>query len=329
MSRTLENPRGKTVIQPSEQQCMTDRRKLADSAVLAAARQQRADHVRHLVVTGLRWWAHARAACVVAAIALGSAALVIGYATLLSWEGVPASALTLSAVLLASTVSSIAGFAFSAVCGAMLLQTMSDPVQVVEIMMVCSIAIQSLSVLVLWRGIDWRVLLPFLVGGAVGLPFGVWLLMHVGHVGFREVIGVLLIGYAAYALVKQPISIGTRGALVDACVGFVGGITGGLAAFPGAAVTIWCGMMGWEKQQQRGIYQPFILIMQILALTLIELMRGSATGGTRFHLDPLQFIPAALLGTWLGLMIFRRISEKLFARMVNLLLIVSGIGLVV
>jgi uncharacterized protein len=59
------------------------------------------------------------------------------------------------------------------------------------------------------------------------------------------------------------------------------------------------------------------------------LMRGSATGGTRFHLDPLQFIPAALLGTWLGLMIFRRISEKLFARMVNLLLIVSGIGLVV
>ncbi len=36
-------------------------------------------------------------------------------------------------------------------------------------------------------------------------------------------------------------------------------ITGGLAGFPGAFVTIWCGLKGWDKAHQRGVYQPFIL----------------------------------------------------------------------
>jgi uncharacterized membrane protein YfcA len=35
-------------------------------------------------------------------------------------------------------------------------------------------------------------------------------------------------------------------------------------------------------------------------------------------------IPASLLGTRLGLALYRRISDAQFARMVNLLLIVSG-----
>ena len=50
MSRTLDNPRGRAVVQPF------------DSTVLAAVRQRRADHVRHLVITGLRWWLSLRAA---------------------------------------------------------------------------------------------------------------------------------------------------------------------------------------------------------------------------------------------------------------------------
>jgi hypothetical protein len=36
---------------------------------------------------------------------------------------------------------------------------------------------------------------------------------------------------------------------------------GGLAEFPGAFVTIWCGLNGWDKARQRGVYQPFILGM--------------------------------------------------------------------
>jgi uncharacterized membrane protein YfcA len=262
-------------------------------------------------------------------IAAGSAALIAAYAMLLSWAGIPASGPALLVVLLAATLSSIAGFAFSAICGVMLLQMIDDPVRAVEIMMLCSIAIQSLSVTLLWRDIDWRGLAIFVIGGAIGLPVGVWMLLHLGHAGFRQAIGGLLTCYAAWVLFQRPLVVQSASRMADLGVGFLGGITGGLAGFPGAAVTVWCGMRGWDKRRQRGTYQPFILIMQIMALPLIHFMKPSPVGGFGTDLALLQFVPAALLGTWFGLAIFGRLSDRVFAITVNLLLLASGVGLLV
>ena len=270
-----------------------------------------------------------RAMLAAIAMTLLSAAIVISYAVLLPRDNLSSSAPALGAVLLASTLSSIAGFAFSAICGVMLLHMMSDPLQVVETMMVCSIAIQSLSVTALWRDIEWRELLTFLAGGTIGLPLGVWLLLNLGHAGFREAVGTLLTAYAAYALLKRPVTIKSGSNLMDASVGFLGGITGGLAGFPGATVTIWCGMRGWDKRRQRGVYQPFILVMQVLALLLIQITRPAITRSIGPSLVPLEFVPVALLGTWFGLAIFRRLSDRTFTLTVNLLLLASGIGLLV
>jgi uncharacterized membrane protein YfcA len=304
-----------------------DVRQISDAAWLERARQQRADALKALVRRLFALPVRARVLLTGAATTGASIGLIAAYVALLSYEGVPASAPALAAVLLASTVSSVVGFAFSAVSGAMLLRLISDPVQVVEIMMVCSIAIQSFSVLLLWRDIDWRRLVPFVLGGIVGLPMGVWILLHLPQAWFKETIGVLLTAYAAYALLKRPVVLRINSVVADACVGFTGGITGGLAAFPGAAVTIWCGTKGWDKRQQRGINQPFILIMQVLALWLIVTMRGSIHLG--FDFDALEFVPAALLGTWFGLAIFKRLSDQSFTRLVNMLLLVSGVGFMV
>jgi uncharacterized membrane protein YfcA len=196
-------------------------------------------------------------------------------------------------------------------------------------MITCSIAIQSVSVLVLWRDIDWRRLVIFLAGGIIGLPVGVWLLLNLGPLWFKEAIGKLLVVYAAFRMLKRSWILESDRNVADAFCGFLGGITGGLAGFPGAAVTIWCGMRGWDKRRQRGIYQPFILSMQVLALVLIRFMLSSVTHGGGLDLDLLQFVPAALLGTSFGLAIFRRLSDRSFALTVNVLLLASGVGLLV
>jgi uncharacterized protein len=230
------------------------------------------------------------------------------------------------AIFFASALSSIAGFAFSAICGAMLFHLMSGQVRIVETMMVCSIAIQALSVWALRGSIDWRVLPAFLMGGLVGLPAGVWLLLNLSQRVYVQGMGVLLALYGLYMLFRRPIYLRRDfGALGDAAAGVFGGITGGLAGFPGALVTMWCGVKGWDKRRQRSVYQPFILIMQIAALIAIHLMRGRGSAG----LDPVvwAYIPAALLGTWCGLALFARLTDRQFTMVVNLLLIVSGMGL--
>jgi hypothetical protein len=232
------------------------------------------------------------------------------------------------AVFAASVVSSVAGFAFSAICGAMLLHLVDDPVHGVQIMMVCSIAGQSMMVWSLRRDIDWRQVSVFLAGAAFGLPLGVMALLAL-KAKFGIAIGLLVILYAVIMLVRPSGRLRVQNPLLDALVGFLGGITGGAAAFPGAFVTIWCGLKGWSKERQRALYQPFILIAQIAALVLLQAMSASSGKPLGVGLDSLTCVPAMLLGTVLGLAFFRRLNDRQFQIAVNLLLIVSGASLVV
>jgi uncharacterized membrane protein YfcA len=257
-----------------------------------------------------------------------SLTFLVAEGAVLSAQGMAPVAVALVAVLAASTVSSIAGFAFSAVCGAMLFHLMDNPIAAVQVMIVCSIAIQLFSVVALWRKIDWSSLPVFLAGGVLGLPAGVYLLLHLHTAVYRDLIGGLLVVYGGYLLLSRPMPPLRTGPFADAFAGFLGGLTGGLAGFPGAFVTIWCGLKGWDKARQRGVYQPFILAMQPITLMAIHLMRPYSAAMAQLDWKTLAFVPAAVLGAWFGLRIFNRLSDRQFRLALNALIIVSGIGLI-
>jgi uncharacterized protein len=90
----------------------------------------------------------------------------------------------------------------------------------------------------------------------------------------------------------------------------------------------------WHRTQaramtrQRGVYQPFNLGMQPVTLVVIYLMRPSSSTAPPLDWATLAFVPAALLGAWFGLRIFKRLSDRQFEFVVNALLILSGIGLI-
>jgi uncharacterized protein len=263
-------------------------------------------------------------AVVVGTLGLG---FVFVEAAMLWLQGQQRMAVALMAILIASAASSIAGFAFSAICGALLFHLIDNPVYAVQVMIVCSIAMQLLGVAALWQSIEWRALPLFLIGGVLGVPAGAYLLLHLPTGLYRDVIGGLLVGYGCYMLLRWPTRSLRTGPLADVGAGFLGGFTGGLAGFPGAFVTIWCGLKGWDKARQRGVYQPFILCMQPVSLIAIHLMRPSSSTAAQLDWNMLAFIPAALLGTWFGLRIFRHLSDRQFQIAVNLLLVAAGAGL--
>ncbi len=293
-------------------------------AALNVARQRRAEHVRGLfgrlrarpgAANSLAHW-----------LALAGASLLC--AVLVAQRGFHIEAIML-AVGLAALLSSIAGFAFSAICGAMLFHLSHDPVQVVQIMITCSIANQAAMTLGMRRDIDWQGLSVYLAGGAFGLAIGVWSLLHADRALYIPTLGVFLLAYGAYMLLRKPMIIRPQHGALDFGMGVLGGVTGGAAGFPGAAVTIWCGTKGWEKARQRAVYQPFILIMQVAALLAISLARRSGTGAVGFDMNDLLFIPVSLLGTALGMTLYRRMTDSQFARVVNVFLVVSGLSYIV
>ena len=266
------------------------------------------------IATTLRW--------------VGLVVAVLAAATLGACSGV-AEPTVMGAILLAATISSVAGFAFSAICGAMLFHLVAVPVEVVQIMMVCSIANQASMTWALRRDVTWRDLSPYLAGAAMGVPAGVLMLLHANHARYIAALGVLLIAYGTWMLAGRRFTIARPRVWIDLVAGFCGGVTGGAAAFPGAPVAICCGAKDWGKTRQRAAFQPFILAVQVVALVAISLARPHGALGAGFDAGNLLYVPASLLGTALGMLCFGRVSDGGFARAVNLLLIVSGVSFVV
>jgi hypothetical protein len=86
-----------------------------------------------------------------------------------------------AAVFTAAAISSVAGFAFSAICGAILFHLIDDAVAAVQTMMICSVAGQSYMVWWLRRQVEWRPL----EGMDEGTSKGAVSTVHPHHPGRR------------------------------------------------------------------------------------------------------------------------------------------------
>src|ERR1700712_3476526 len=79
------------------------------------------------------------------------------------------------AVFAGAFVSGLAGFAFSAVAGAILLRIF-QPLEAVPLMMACSVGVQAANRWALRKNIQWRGSLLLIAGGALGIPIAIHLL---------------------------------------------------------------------------------------------------------------------------------------------------------
>jgi uncharacterized membrane protein YfcA len=227
-------------------------------------------------------------------------------------------------IFIAASVSSTVGFAFSAIAAAMIFHFVPDHVAAVQTMMVASIALQAYSVASLYRTISWRACAPFLTGGIVTIPVGIYLLLHIRADVYVIGIGLGVALYGLYMFFRSAPQVTRGGMVADVAVGALGGLTGPLAAFPGAFLSIWCGMRGWDKVTQRCIYQPYILILQVLTLAALSFASERAA----FNAEVIVYAAPAVAGAWLGLRVFQKLTDVQFHRFVNLALIVSGVALV-
>ena len=103
-------------------------------------------------------------------------------------------------------VSSLAGFAFSAAAGAVLLHMLA-PIEAVPLMMACSIAVQVTTLWALRHNMQWKGSAVLILGGIVGIPPAVYLLQNAEITIFRIAFGALVATYAAYMLFRPTLSI--------------------------------------------------------------------------------------------------------------------------
>ena len=232
-------------------------------------------------------------------------------------------ALFLSSTFLAAFVAGVSGFAFALVAASVWLHVFT-PLETVTLTITYGIIVQSYGAWKLRHALRWPRLWPFVLGGGPGVAIGVLVLRWANPAHMRMVIATFLVLYSLYGLLRPTLKPVRAGAVADATVGFVGGMLGAMAGFPGILVVIWCGLRGWTKDEQRAVFQP--VSVALLAMGAAAL---AASGSIDRHTVELFFIglPALALGTWAGFALYGRIDDEKFRKIVLMLLLASGLFL--
>src|SRR5207248_11475023 len=101
----------------------------------------------------------------------------------------------------AAFVTGLAGFAFGIVAAAVWLHFLA-PAQAAALIVAFGLIVQGVSVWKLRRAIKWPRLLPFLIGGVIGVPIGAELLRWTDPGNLRMAVGAILMLFSLYSLFR-------------------------------------------------------------------------------------------------------------------------------
>lgn len=169
-----------------------------------------------------------------------------------------------------------------------------------------------------------RRLLRFLLPGLLGVPIGLSLLDVIDAGSLRIAIAILLIIYGAYFGFRSALpAFSRRTPWIDASVGLTGGVLGGAASVSGAIPAMWLSIRPWTKSETRAVLQPYNVA--ILGTTVCLLFFKGAYDQTSLS-ALLITIPTGLIAAQIGIMVFGKLSDTGFRRLLIILTLLMGLG---
>jgi len=234
-------------------------------------------------------------------------------------------ALYLLATFLGGMTNGLAGFALGLVVSGIWLHIIS-PAQTAVLIACYGLLAQAYGIWRLKHALEWRKAMPFVLGGAFGVPIGAFLINYVNPVYMRTSIGALLVVYGLYGLARPVFKPINAGAPVDVGIGVLNGLLGGLTGLAGVVVALWCQMQGWSKDAQRTVFQPTLFV--VLAMSAISLIAAGAANVETGRLFLLG-LPMLAAGMWCGWKLYGKLDDHMFRKVILILLLVSGLSLIV
>lgn len=241
--------------------------------------------------------------------------------------------------LLAGFTQGAVGFGFGMVVMAVLPQLMDVREAVPMVAILCLVV----NVVVLWRwrgSLEWRKVLPLLVGGLVGAPVGVLFLTSVDPRFVKGTLGVVLVLYAVGSLLASNRSTSNRNVRDGGTpprrarvreawgylAGLVGGTLGGAFNTGGPPAILYATAGRWAPGAFKANLQGFFLLVTVLQVVLFA-SAGLIT--PRLLEMDLVALPALVVGVGIGIRVSRSVDPALFRRIILVLLLVLGSSLLI
>lgn len=175
----------------------------------------------------------------------------------------------------------------------------------------------------------WGEAFRLMAAAAPGLALGVLFLRTGDPLLAKRLLGMLLLAYGAYALLREFRRSAAQPPVarpfLNAAAGLSAGFFGGACATDGPPVIVYGNTQGWHKERFRGILQAFFLFNAIL-LSSFNVYQGYFNAASLNLV--LLAIPLMIVGSALGHLAAKGIPADRFRQGVLAMIVLLGVNLV-
>ncbi len=230
--------------------------------------------------------------------------------------------LTALAVFAGIFTQSLTGFGLALVMMPILVSLLG--IQIAAPLVALIAALAEISLLIQFReSLNVKAVWRLSIASFVTIPVGVFALHWLDEKVTTTLLGILLIGYALYALSNLRLPT-LEHPIWGYSFGLVAGFLSGAYNTPGPPVIIFGNCRRWEPAEFKGNLQGFFLLNSAIVL-VSHIWQGNLSPDVWQSL--LLSLPAIFLGLWLGLRLDSYINPAIFRKIVLVALIFLGLQL--
>lgn len=236
-----------------------------------------------------------------------------------------ATTLQVAAVLFVATLVRSA-FGFGEALVAVPLLALIMPVEVAApVAALVSITVAAIVLAQDWADVQARSAWRLVLSTLVGVPFGLWALVHVDAALVKAALGLVIVSFSLYSL-RGGAPVTLTDDRTAWAFGLGAGVLGGAYGMNGPPLVVYGALRGWSPATFRATLQGYFLPASLV------IMAGYGVAGlwtpevTRHYVTSL---PLVLVAVVLGRAINRRLERERFLRWVHAALVVIGGVLVV
>lgn len=173
--------------------------------------------------------------------------------------------------------------------------------------------------------IDWKKILPLLIGCQPGIFLGALALKNMNSDLLQLGLGIFISLYAAYSLATPP-RLGTISPRWGYAAGFLTGVISSVFSAGGPPAVIYVSLTGWAKDEIKATLSVFFFTSGIVTAI------GHALNGLTTPIVLQHFAwtaPMTLVGVLSGSLLYRRIRQRTYIAVMLWLLIFMGVMMIV
>ena len=231
--------------------------------------------------------------------------------------------LVVAVIFLAVFTQSLSGFGVALVAMS-LLPVLIDIQVATPLVAVIGITIEFFLLLRYRSALNLQVVWRLIAASGFGIPLGVWALGRLDDKVVLAVLGVLITGYASYALLNLRMPELTHSGWVYIS-GFMAGVLGGAYNTSGPPVIVYGDCRRWERGEFKSNLQGFFFVSSIFIVIAHAFGQNLTPIVWRYYL---LSIPAMVIGIIVGISLDKVIDPVLYRKIVLGILVVLGVRLI-